>query len=243
MNDRLIGFYVVLIAVGLAALGAACASSSEQPDVAESAPSDMLAGGSRLITSNRTNLSLCVDGAEGHAVDDAELTAVRRALDDAVTSATDAPTEYAERQVTVGCPPATAIKLVGTDIAEGNKLDEFDWSLGAVFIGQAGAPAEPSPHRVFVYLVEPAVYSQSFESEPYFRNTAERLCLGDECIGVTTAVYLRTTATDEDFRFALSHVLNLVPFVDDPSIDEAFRQNCRLGTPELWCDQLLEGTE
>ena len=92
-------------------------------------------------------------------------------------------------------------------------------------------------------LVEPAVYSQSFESEPYFRNTAEKLCLGDECVGVTTAVYLRTTATDEDFRFALSHVLNLVPFVDDPSIDEAFRQNCRLGTPELWCDQLLEGTE
>ena len=195
--------------------------------------------GSLLFASNRTMLSLCVDGAGGLTVSDEQVATVAEALELAIASVPDPPNEYRERRVSRGCPAPSAMESLQSGLSRKGRLDEQDWTFGDLIIGQSGAPSEPSPHRMFVYFVSPDLYSQSFSAEPYFRATAETICEGDVCGGVTTALYVRSSATAEVLQTAFLRLLNLTPYEDNPEIDEQYRENCRLGTPDPWCEGLL----
>ena len=235
----------VVAAVGFALL-LACSDSNGEPLSSSELSRQSRGwwvGGNLLFTSNRTELSVCVDGAEGYDLTGEEVDAVAEALENSLASVPDPPNEYAKRGVSEKCPRGTVLSYVGSDVVGGGRLDEYDWSLGDVFIGYPDGPSEPSEHLVFLYFVTPDGYNQSFDSEPYFRHTAESLIVGDVISGVTTALYVRSTATTADLETALTGVLNILPYVDDPAIDEEYRRNCELGTPELWCEGMLESSE
>lgn len=158
-----------------------------------------------LETSNRTELSLCVDGAGGFTPAQAQVQLVRQALDGAVAVVPSLPTEYGQRAVSAGCPPPTA--MIGRPVPE----DE-PWT-GVVRVG-AGAPRDPSLHRLFVYFVSPDAYALHFGAKPYFRTIAEEMCQVDECWGVTGALYVSPSITADTLREALIDNLNLRPLLE-----------------------------
>lgn len=162
--------------------------------------------GSLLFTTNRTQLSLCVEGAGGFSVAQAEVELVRRALEDAVAVVPSLPAEYAQRSVSAGCPLATA--LIGRLVPE----DE-PWT-GVVRVG-VGTSRDPSLHRLFVYFVSPDAYAAHFGTRPYFRTTAEDICEVDECGGVTSALYVPPSITPGTLREALFNNLNLRPLLEE----------------------------
>ncbi len=211
MRRHLHNSLLILMALAcLLLIASACGSDSEQPSATDldEQRREWYQGGNLLFTTNRTVLSICVDGAEGYTVTPDDLDGVRLALEDAIRRTAEPPTEYGVRVVVEGCPepraPSYVISTSGAD-----RLDENDWNIGDVIIGDRGAPPEPSPHRLFVYLVPPDVYTGYFVAEPYFRHTAESLRSGDEFIGVTGAVYVRSSISHQDVRAALMHNLNL----------------------------------
>ena len=58
----------------------------------------------------------------------------------------------------------------------------------------------PSEFRLFIYVIDPELYRQSFGDAPYGETDAEHQCSGDACWGVTVALFL--TTLDPDVLFA-----------------------------------------
>jgi hypothetical protein len=87
------------------ALAAACASASEQPSPTQHEPTL----GGVLLVSNRSQLSICVDGGAGLGVSESDVDRVRGALTDALAEADSVPTEYSDWRVSQGCPPPVAL--------------------------------------------------------------------------------------------------------------------------------------
>jgi len=107
-----------------------------------------------------------------------------------------------------GCPPPTAII--------GRLLKDDEVNVGSVLVGGPGEPA-PSEERLFVYFVSPDVFAESFGTRPYFRTIAETFCGelgGDNCGGVTTALYVPPSITADALRQALIDRLNLRPLMN-----------------------------
>ena len=158
-----------------------------------------------LLTDDRTHLSICVDGAAGYSVTDADVEAVRETLEDAVASVSNVPPEYSERKVVEGCPPAPPA------------LTDDTWSVSYRLIFLEVQVDVPSEHRVFVYLLPPHVYETSFGSELYTIVGSEFFCGGgDACLTITRGLYVPASVSSDVLREGLVSVLNLVPYTPGP---------------------------
>jgi len=172
-----------------------------------------------LATSNRSRLSICVDGARGAAVAAAEVEAISRGLDDLFAAGRYSLVYGGEHLVVVGCPPPTALSAVprSRDARHGS-------DGGGVYLY---APEGPSEHRVFVYVIPPDVYNASFGSEPFATGTAEFLCQGHECAAVTTSLYITPSVAANVLREGLLDALGLHGRVSDPPQDPTAVQQQR----------------
>ncbi len=181
-----------------------------------------------LLTTNRSILSLCVDGAGGNAVSPNAVDSVGRALENVLFDTSNVPPGYANWEVTSGCPPPSGLT--------GTPTDRWERNSGAgsgVFVGSEGAPLTPSEHRTFVYFVAPGAYAASFGDEPYANISEEFLCERGFCSGVTIGIYLPNTVTSAVLRQALLEALNLLPPEPRPTIDWG---PCERGEPsEIDC--------
>ena len=178
---------------------------------------------SRLISNNRTHLSLCVGGEDGTGASEADVEAVRVALEQGLAAQAEIPPEFSQREVTSGCPlPSVPLGDRASGVGEfGDNVDE------------------PSEHLLFVYLIPPELYSSTFDSEPFVNGSAQFVCEYDQCTKATMALYLPSSATNEDIRQALLDTLRLLPRepIPDPTFDW---EACERGTPphpDYSCDQ------
>ena len=233
MHDRPIGFPLILIAVGLAALTAACASSTDQPPSDTAIDADVggegeVTSGGLLLVSNRTQLSLCVDGAGGFSVSDDEVDRVRDALEGVLAAADNPPSEYSDRAVSRSCPPPTA--LTGSVLDYGERYG-FGVLSGSGALETAG---DASRHRLHVYVVPPDVYATSFGADAYATTAEDLLCDVDVCIWLTQGLYITPSTGSDVISRALRSVLVLNPPLPEPTV---YAQVCLSGTPEEWCYQ------
>lgn len=214
-RKRLVGG--LLVAAVLATVGvlvARFAGAQEDPQVTHNP----------LITTNRTHLSICVDGARGYAVSQQEVTWLREALDDALNNSPLTPPEFAQRELVTGCPSPPAA------LTEDNPNFHELWQA---LVHGVGWPVvdTPSPHLVFVYLVPPEFYESKFDI-PYLVGNADRTCEVDTCVPLTVALYLSPAIESQMLREALLDSLGLLPYRPEPTIDW---RPCELGTPEPYC--------
>src|SRR4030042_1915105 len=61
-----------------------------------------------LLAENRTELSVCVEGAGGLDISDEHVERGRQALEGGLEGGSFVPSEYSQRTITVGCPPPSA---------------------------------------------------------------------------------------------------------------------------------------
>lgn len=209
---RIASAAIVAILLAVALLAAACSGDSTEPEptIANVTPQGRVQGG--LLHSDRSNLSVCVDGAAGFNVSDTEVEAVQAALDSGLASVPDAPGAYSEPTVAVGCPAPPAA-LVDETVRPANR----PFFLGVVV-------DVPSNHLLFVYFMALDTYTASFGtasfgSAPYIKTTAEAMCTFDVCRGVTLSVYFPQQAGSDVLREGLLDILNLLPRLPDPTID------------------------
>ena len=180
---------------------------------------DIWSGRGGLLTSNRSQLSVCVDAGAGSSIDlatvDSVSDAVERVFDGNISRQLSYPSE---RSVSLGCPPATALtgKVLG-HVA----LHDFDG--GGILISP---PNLPNEHRVFVYVVPDAAYAQSFGEVPYATGTAEFLCY-PICSAVTTSLYVTPSATTDVLREGLIDALGLRNRQDPPRDPTEVEQKIR----------------
>src|SRR4030042_2407781 len=90
----------------VAALLSACGGGDEDVTSAgtPAAPAwGASSGPGLLLADNRAHLSICVDGAGGLEITDADVDAVREALERALAALEKIPPEYEEREMAVGC--------------------------------------------------------------------------------------------------------------------------------------------
>ena len=208
MNRRqLLLLLLVLLALGGALLAAACGGDSTEPEPTIATVTRQGTAEGRLLYSDRSNLSVCVDGAAGFNVSDTELVAVQAALDSGLASVPDVPGVYSQPAVAVGCPAPPAA-LVDQTVKPANRAFE----LGVIV-------DVPSNHLLFVYFMDVDTYTASFGSEPYSKATAEYICTFDNCVGVTLSVYFPQTAGSDVLREGLLDILSLLPRPPEPTID------------------------
>ena len=224
MNRRQLPLLIlVLLALGGALLAAACfrggnddVAPTRTPEVAPTSTGDITA--ERLLrsrlASNRTEFSVCVDGAGGVSVTRTEIDKVRQAVDSAIGSLSVVPTA-----VTEGCPPPLALT--------GEKL-HFRQLSGSNFSPRYFIPPElPSLHRIFVYFVSPEAYAASFDQPyPYVFSNEEVVCELDICNSVSSGLYVTSDITSELLGYAIQDFYRLKP---------DWLDTCN-ATPELsWC--------
>jgi hypothetical protein len=180
-----------------------------------------------LLVSNRSHLSICVDGGGGLNISNEDVQGVRETLEEALAARPEIPPEYAEREVTAGCPAPTA------------RLGSPEKFLGL------GAPsvATPSEHRVFVYLLPPEVYAATFGSDPYSFGPEEFLCEGDACYPITFGLYVSSSFDGNVLRQGLLDSLHLLlpkPNNPEPILDWAACERGEQPHPDYSCDQYEE---
>jgi hypothetical protein len=180
-----------------------------------------------LLWPGRSHLSICVDDAapagEPDQVDESVLTDVSTALDSAMKALSDIPPEYAEREVSMGCPPASA-----------------EWGTPQSKWDVSGRHVEsPSEHEVFVYIADPTLYEETFGSEPFVITTEEFHCQGSGCVGVTIGAYVPNVAEDRLLREALSGALLLLrpPAAPEPTLDWAACERGEQPGPGVGCER------
>lgn len=227
MSNRQIAFCLVLMAVGLAVLAAACGSSSqkslsETPADTDVAEEDEITIGGLLRVSNRTNLSLCVDGAGGFSVSDDDVDRVRNALETVLAAADDPPSEYSDPVVSLGCPPPVALTGRRLSILDRHSLE----------VSPLESASDVSRHRFHVYVVPPEVYETSFGGDTYATTAEEFICESDVCTSVTRGLYVTPSTSSDVIGRALRAGLVLLPPLPEPT---EYSQFCLSGTPEEWC--------
>jgi len=203
-----------------------------------------------LATSNRSHLSVCVDGAGGFSISGAEVERVRQALDSGLGSLGEeyihAPKYRQEAEVSRGCPPPTSA-LTADELGEQSRTRYGDLLVDPVSVRVPAGDA-PSEHRVFVYFVPPDVYGAAFGAKPYAMGSAEFLCgAGYNCAEVTTALYV-TPLVDADVLSdaALDAIGFLLSTAGDPPMspqerNERTRQALEdAGVPQSEIDDFFE---
>lgn len=167
--------------------------------------------------SDRGKFSVCVDGAGGLRMSEADVTKVAQAVEDVFIILPDIP-----REVAVGCSPALALT--------GDYRDRFHRGALDVPSRFIGAGQSASPHRVFLYFAPADVYGASFGSDPYAITAAEYRCATDVCHWVSQAIYVKPGANRELLLQALMDVLGLLPRA------EWNWEACPSDRPVPWCD-------
>ncbi len=158
--------------------------------------------GDLLATTNRSILSVCVDGTPGYALTQDDLDAVTEALDRGFEGLAGPDAVFNERygedtRVIQGCPTPTV--TLGATLASKEVSELTTRSFDAA-----------SPHRMFVYLVAPLAFDVTFpEERPFVRGAAEMLCRGDQCAEVTTALYVKSDIDPDPLTEALLYSLGL----------------------------------
>ncbi len=196
---------IVPAVLSLLALGAACgdkgpaANRRPSPATTPSAKETAWFSGNFLATTNRDRLSICVDGAAGNEVRDADVDKVAASLQAAASELGDyawAKGLLEQAQVVRGCPIPT--------VPLGSLL-RYDQGASSYAV----RTANPSAHRVFVYLVSERTYAATFRKEPFVTAAAEMFGQGDNIAEVTTAVYAKRNIGGADLRAALLRSLGL----------------------------------
>jgi hypothetical protein len=183
-----------------------------------------------LLSPTRTHLSLCVEGAGGYSISGEDVTAVQAALDEGLAEQPVIPLEFEQREVMSGCPPPSEPLGTSTMI------------LGLYAPHYGDGDDGPSEHRLFVYKTTTEVYRATFGSQPYAKGSAEFVCEGDACRGVTTAVYIPTSASDATLIEALLDGLLLRPRTPnpEPTLDWTACERGEQPHPDYSCDQFEE---
>ncbi len=204
MNDRRIGFYVVLIAVGFAALTAACGSSSDQPPLdtpanvagAQEVPVEV-GWQDGLRSSNRSDFVVCVGGAGGRILSSTDVEYVKLELEAALATVSDLPDSLRNPIVNDECPPAPPGIV--------KDMSPFEVIMPKSVVDT------PSDEVLRVYLLPQAAYEAAFGTwRPYMIGSAEWFCGGgDSCSTVTTALYLNDVIDAELLRKVLLAGLGL----------------------------------
>ncbi len=170
---------------------------------------------------DRTAFSLCVAGAGGFSVTQAEVAQVRQALDAALVFLPEVP-----RNVTEGCPPPHA--------PTGENLT-FRQLFGTAFSPRLLMPPEvPSQHQIFVYFVSPDTYAASFDFPyPYVLLSEQRVCEQNRCHGESGGLYVPSDITTGMLSYAIQDYKALAP---------DWIEVC-LAAPELsWCEKFWRGS-
>jgi hypothetical protein len=204
------------------------ADATETPEVARESATPVTAIGGPLQTSNRSNLSLCVDGAFGLEAADEKLDTVRDVVESVVEGLPVAVPEYADPEVVAGCPASQVLS------GEPSEFSPFKGGSVQPWLGEA-----PSRHRFFIYFLPDGRYQEWFGDQPYATGSEESLVWVDMVLsGVTGGVYFAESAASDVLERALTDEL-LHPFrtpVPRPTIDW---QACERGEsphPEHTCD-------
>ena len=225
MTKRLTMFVLGAVLLGLIAYGAARLVGAQRDDGSDPAVNAERLSGSDpglLLVPGRDDLSVCVDRVDGTRVTPDEVGAVASALEEALGTVPELPTEYADRQVVSGCPSPNA--------AFGTPVYRLDIPRPIVDV--------PSEHRLVLFFVSDADYASTFPDEPYVRIAQERMCEGDVCRPVTDALYVPLSVSDETLELGIKGALNLLPYV--PDIDPTIEPTRCLATREKdgRCDAL-----
>ncbi len=159
-----------------------------------------------LRTSNRSHVSVCVDGAVGFEITEEHRMTVQRALDDILGGIPDPVPELAEWLVVRGCPPAPNLFARGINVG----LEGFGPKV-----------SRPSEHLVFVYFLPEE--SEYFLPESFgLIQTTELSCVNYRCHNVTSGIYKKASADSEQFR---NELLSALRFANaDTPIQEFFLQ-------------------
>lgn len=171
---------------------------------------------------DRLLLSLCVDDEAGGLSDEA-VDMVREALEAVLAAEAELPSAHERREVTAGCP-APAVPL-GTPTK--------DRGMHGIEVNV------PGDLTVFVYLIDPTLHTATFGDAPYALGEGERVCQGDVCFAVTTALYLPGSVSAELLQTALADSLGLLPPPFQYSDEENYR-SCERGEepyPGFNCSQ------
>ena len=160
----------------------------------------------KLYLAGRDEFSICVDGAGEASSTTAQVDAVREALGLALGRLSEVPTQYAVPNFVQGCPDAAVLSAA----LAGEQLDRRarKGMTREKIIGDLG-PSTISPHRAFVYFVDPDTYSAAFGTEPYASTGEEFVCEGI-CSAVTRALYVPVGTQNEVIQDGLLEVLSLL---------------------------------
>lgn len=193
-------FYLFLMAVGLAALTAACASADQPPPM--ESPTDVEAVRftevDELRVTSRIDFVVCVDGAGGRTLPAGDVERIELELEAALTTVSDLPTVLQNPIVTDECPPTRPGLLEG-------EISPSDMMTKAPFVNT------PSAEVLWVYMIPRAGYEALFgQGQPaYLIGVGEYLCSdNEECQPVTTALYLNDAIDAELLREVLLAGLN-----------------------------------
>jgi len=196
---RVVILFALLTAAAVALLVSQFVGAEEDNDA-------LISGG--LATRNRLELSICVDGAGGESISPTRVAAVQRAIDNGLSRELDRfhePPYPPTGQATSGCPAAS--------VPLGASLTAYE---AEEYAARVEVPAEPSGHRVFVYVLPDAIYAATFGSESYIRTTAELLCEEHVCAEVTTGLYVPESVSAEMLEVGLVDALGLISREDPP---------------------------
>lgn len=231
MNHRPKGFYLVLVAAGLAALTAACASSSVQPPLGSPTKVDAVSFTSMrdLRVTSRADFVVCVDGAGGRVLSPSDVEHVKLELEAALATVADLPASLSDPIVTGECPPPRP------GLVEGN-LSRHDAQRSLTRVDT------PGEHLLRVYFLPKAVYEAALgEDQPYLIASAETMCEADVCSPVTISIYLNETISSELMRRVFLGALSL-QWIEPEGTPPEWQdlQACDRGeTPQFFrCDQL-----
>lgn len=174
-----------------------------------------------LLATNRSILSVCIDGALGYDASEEDADWLRQALDGALDAFPDTPAEFAQREAVLGCPAPSAALM-------GDSAHPLDDAREGVRVELSG------PHRLFVYLLPPEQYAAR-STLPYVVGNGEYIVEGDYGRPVSAALYITPAIPPETLREALLSALGLQQPVSPRSTEEWQRGVCELGTPAPWC--------
>ncbi|MCH8994961.1 MAG: hypothetical protein IH959_08365 [Chloroflexi bacterium] len=202
-----------------------------------------------LATSNRSHLSVCVDGAGGGTATATDVAQVRQALDTGLANLEGVYTTAADYRlgitVSAGCPPPTAA-LTADELGEQSRTRYGDLLVDPVSV-RVPAGGAPSEHRVFVYFVPHDVYGAAFGAKPYAMGSAEFLCgAGYNCAEVTTAQYVTPSVNADVLSDAALDAIGFLPSAGDPPMspqerNERTRQALEdAGVPQSEIDNFFE---
>ena len=163
----------------------------------------------------RDEFSICVDAAGDAQSTPEQIDVVRRALDVALDRALQIapnrlgsiPIQYSEPVFVEGCPEA---RLLSGSLASERPFDrryrnDLRKDAGVGFPGGG----QLSPHREFVYFVDPKTYADAFGTEPY-AGASEQFGSRGIWMAMTRALYLPTDADSRAVQDGLLLTLGLV---------------------------------